>query len=199
MSMNFKDLKKARNIQGLMAEVTKTEKRFQEDERFWKLDVDKAGNGRAEIRFLPPPNGEDLPWVQMWSHGFQGPSGKWFIENSRTTLGEPDPVSELNSKLWNSTNDDDGPERQQARAQKRRLQYITNIMVMSDPQNPANEGKVFLYKFGAKIFEKIKDMMKPEFDDSDPVNPFDLWEGANFKLRRSKVAGFPNYQVARQL
>lgn len=193
MALNFKDLKKARDIQKLMSEVEKTEKKFVEDDRFWKLEVDKAGNGQAEIRFLPPPKGEDLPWVQIWTHGFQGPTGKWYIENCRSTIGEDDPVNELNNKLWNSVTDDDADERKQARRQKRKLQYISNILVVNDPQNPENEGKVFLFKYGAKIFEKIKDLMKPEFDDSDPINPFDFDEGANFKLRRSKVAGYPNY------
>lgn len=193
MALDFSQLKKAKDIQKLMSEVEKTEKRFVEDDRFWKLDVDKAGNGQAEIRFLPAPKGEDLPWVQLWTHGFQGPSGKWYMENCRSTIGEDDPVNDFNTKLWASVTDDDSLERKQVRAQKRKLHYISNIYVISDPQNPENEGKVFLFKFGAKIFEKLKDLMKPEFDDADPVNPFDFWEGANFKLRRSKVQNFPNY------
>jgi len=159
------------------------------DERFWKLTVDKAQNGHAVIRFLPASDGENVPWVRMWSHGFQGPGG-WYIEKSLTTIGKKDPVSEYNTKLWNSGIDSD---KEIARKQKRKLQYISNIYVVSDPANPDNEGKVFLFQYGKKIFDKINDMMHPEFDDEVAVNPFDLWNGANFRLRARKVAGYRNY------
>lgn len=160
------------------------------DDRFWKPEVDKSGNGYAVIRFLPPVDGEDIPWARVFNHGFQGPTGLWYIENSLTTLGKKDPVSEYNTSLWNS-----GVEanKEIARKQKRRLNYMSNIYVVSDPKNPQNEGKVFLYKFGKKIFDKVNDLMNPEFEDENPVNPFDLWEGANFKLKIRKVEGFQNY------
>ena len=166
-----------------------TEKRG-DDDRLWKPTVDKAGNGQAVLRFLPAPAGEELPWVRVWDHGFQGPSGKWYIENSLTTLNKPDPVGELNSELWNSGIESN---KEIARKQKRRLSYISNVLVVRDPANPENEGKVFLYKFGKKIFDKIKDVMQPTFEDEKPVNPFDLWEGANFKLRIRQVDGYRNY------
>ena len=159
------------------------------DTRFWQPEVDKAGNGYAVIRFLPAPKGEDLPWVRMFSHGFQGPGG-WYIENSLTTLNEKDPVGEYNSMLWNR-GDDAGKE--QARKQKRRLNYISNIYVVKDPAHPENDGKVFLYKFGKRIFDKINDQMNPEFEDESPVNPFDFWEGANFKMKIRNVEGYRNY------
>lgn len=159
------------------------------DNRLWKLTVDKAGNGHAVIRFLPAPEGEDIPWVRIWDHGFQGPGG-WYIENSLTTLGKKDPVSEHNSKLWNSGIESN---KDVARKQKRRLSHYANIYVLNDPANPDNNGKIFLFKFGKKIFDKLNDMMNPEFDDETPTNPFDLWTGANFKLRARQVAGFRNY------
>ena len=159
------------------------------DTRFWQPEVDKAGNGYAVIRFLPASKGEDIPWVRLFSHGFQGPGG-WYIENSLTTLNKKDPVGEYNSTLWNR-GDEAGKE--QARKQKRRLSYISNIYVVKDPAHPENEGKVFLYKFGKKIFDKINDQMNPEFEDESPVNPFDLWEGANFKMKIRNVEGYRNY------
>jgi hypothetical protein len=159
------------------------------DERFWKPEMDKSGNGYAVIRFLPAPDGEDLPWAKVWSHGFQG-TGGWYIENSLTTLGGKDPVSELNRTLWNSGLDSD---KEIARKQKRKLSYYANIYVVSDPTNPSNEGKVFLYKFGKKIFDKIQAAMQPEFQDESPINPFDFWQGANFKLKIRKVEGYWNY------
>ena len=159
------------------------------DERFWKPEMDKSGNGYAVIRFLPAPDGEDLPWAKVWSHGFQGTDG-WYIENSLTTLGGKDPVSELNRTLWNSGLDSD---KEIARKQKRKLSYYANIYVVSDPTNPSNEGKVFLYKFGKKIFDKIQAAMQPEFQDETPINPFDFWQGANFKLKIRKVEGYWNY------
>jgi len=166
------------------------------DTRFWTLTRDKAGNGSAVIRFLPAAavDGDDaLPWVRYFDHGFKGPSGKWYIENSLTTIGQKDPVSEYNSALWNASNDDASWQRKQARDQKRRLHYIANIQVIKDQSNPENEGKVFLFKFGKKIFDKITLAMNPQYPDDPAVNPFDLWKGANFKLRTRMVAGYLNY------
>jgi len=164
------------------------------DDRFWSPSVDKAGNGYAVIRFLPAPPNEDenQPFIRIWDHGFQG-SGGWYIENSLTSLGQDDPVSEYNSKLWNSTTDDKSPERDQARKQKRRLHFISNIVVINDPSNPDNEGKVFLFKYGKKIFDKLSEAMEPQFEDEEAFNPFHLWEGANFKLKIRNVEGYRNY------
>jgi hypothetical protein len=162
----------------------------QADERIWKPTVDKAGNGYAVIRFLPGPEGADLHWARYWDHGFKGPTGKWYIEKSLTSIGQQDPVSEANSKLWNSGNDDD---KEIVRQRKRRLHYVTNILVLNDPSNPENNGKVFLYQFGKKIFDKIIDQMQPQFPDESPVNPFDLWSGADFTLKIANVAGYRNY------
>ena len=159
------------------------------DDRFWRPELDKAGNGFAVIRLLPAADGEDIPWIKLYNHGFKGPGG-WFIENSLTTLGQKDPVSEMNSRLWNSGIESD---KDIARQRKRRLSYISNILVVSDPANPQNEGKVFLYKYGKKIFDKIQESMNPEFQDEEAVNPFDYWKGANFKLKVRKVSGFVNY------
>ena len=159
------------------------------DDRLWKLDVDKSGNGYAVIRFLPPPNGEDLPFVKLYSHAFQG-TGGWYIENSLTTLGQKDPVSEFNSQLWNNGTD---AGKDAARKQKRKLTYISNIYVVKDPANPENEGKVFLYKYGKKIFDKLTAAMQPEFEDEEAIDPFDFWQGANFKLKAKNVAGYRNY------
>ena len=160
------------------------------DDRFWKPTRDKAGNGYAVIRFLPAKEGEDLPWVKYWDHGFKGPTGLWYIENSLTSIGQDDPVSEMNSALWNSGRDED---KATARDRKRRLHYASNVLVVSDPGNPANEGKVFLYKFGKKIFDKIMDVMQPQFADENPVNPYDFWEGADFKIKIRQVEGWVNY------
>ena len=160
-----------------------------EDNRFWKPEVDKAGNGFAILRFLPTPAGEDLPWSRYWDHGFQGPGG-WYIEKSLTSIGQNDPVGEVNTKLWNSGLDSD---KEIARKQKRRLHYVANVLVVADPAHPENEGKVFLYQFGKKIFDKMMDVMQPQFQDEEPVNPFDLWEGANFKLKIRNVEGYRNY------
>lgn len=198
---NFATLKKSSNaLDRLAKEIEKinapaTTERA-EDTRFWKLERDKSGNGSAVIRFLPTPavDGDDgLPWVRIFNHGFKGPTGKWYIENSLTTLNQKDPVSEYNSQLWNSTSDDSSSARKQAREQKRRLTYISNILVVSDPKHPENEGKVFLFKYGKKIFDKITLLMNPEFEGDKPVNPFDLWKGANLKLRMRTVDGYPNY------
>ena len=161
-----------------------------QDDRFWKLEADKAGNGTATIRFLPNPDPNELPWVRIFNHGFQGPTGKWYIENSLTTIGQNDPVGELNSRLWNSGNEAD---KEVARKQKRKLTYIANVLIVSDPKHPENEGQVRLFRFGKKIFDKIMDKARPTFEDETPVNVFDLWEGADFKLRQRKVEGYANY------
>ena len=195
MAFDFSSLKKQRgSLDTLMKEVEKIAQpqstEAQKDDRFWSLEVDKAGNGYAVIRFLPPAKGEDLPWVRVWNHGFQGPTGKWYIENSLTTLGKTDPVSELNTELWNSGTE---ANKEIARKQKRRLTYYANIYVVKDPAHPENEGKVMLYKFGKKIFDKIKDVMQPQFEDEAPINPFDFWKGANFKLKARNVEGYRNY------
>ena len=159
------------------------------DERLWKLEVDKSGNGYAVIRFLPAPNGEDLPFVKLYSHAFQGPGG-WYIENSLTTLGQKDPVSEYNTTLWNNGTD---AGKDLARKQKRKLTYVSNIYVVKDPANPENEGKVFLYKYGKKIFDKLTAAMQPEFEDEEAIDPFDFWQGANFSSKAKNVAGYRNY------
>ena len=190
--MSFSDLKqKAGNFEKLQAELEKVNNPVTSfaDDRFWKPELDKSGNGYAIIRFLPQPSGEDLPWCKIWSHAFNGPGG-WYIENSLTTLQKKDPVSEYNTELWNS-----GVEANKdvARKQKRILKYYSNVLVVSDPKHPENEGKVFLYRFGKKIFDKISEVMNPQFDDESPMNPFDFWEGANFKLKVRKVDGFWNY------
>lgn len=159
------------------------------DDRFWKPELDKSGNGYAVIRFLPQPEGESLPWARIWSHAFSGPGG-WYIENSLTTISKKDPVSEYNTELWNSGNDAD---KETARKQKRVLKYYSNIYVVSDPKHPEHEGKVFLFRFGKKIFDKLTEAMNPAFDDEEALNPFDLWKGADFKLKIRKVDGFWNY------
>ena len=161
-----------------------------QDERIWKPTVDKAGNGYAVLRFLPAAEGQDLPWARYWDHGFKGPTGLWYIENSLTSIGQPDPVGELNSRLWNSGVDAD---KEKARAQKRRLHYVANVLVLQDPSAPQNEGKVMLFKFGKKIFDKLMDVMQPQFADETPINPFDMWEGADFKLKIRNVEGYRNY------
>ena len=189
--MSFADLKKKSqsNLSFLQKELEKTVSNKQVDERFWKQEVDASGNGYAVIRFLPAPDGETVPWAKVYSHAFQGPGG-WYIENSLTTLGDKDPVGEINRRLWNSGEDAD---KDTARRQKRKLSYYSNIQVVKDPKHPENEGKVFLYKYGKKIHDKVLAAMQPEFQDETPVNVFDLWEGANFKLKIKKVAGFWNY------
>ena len=195
--MSFANLKSSRgsSIDKLVkaaeaVSTPKTDTNSYEDDRFWKPTRDKAGNGFAVIRFLPAQEGEDLPWVRYWDHGFKGPTGLWYIENSLTSIGQQDPVSEMNSVLWNSGRDED---KAIARERKRRLHYVSNVLVISDPSNPENEGKVFLYKFGKKIFDKIMDVMQPQFADEEPVNPYDFWEGADFKIKIRKVEGWINY------
>ena len=192
---SLSDLRKSRGgFDSLMKEVEKIANPQSDskksDDRFWQPEVDKAGNGYAVIRFLAPPKGEDLPFVRVWNHGFQGPTGKWYIENSLTTIGKQDPVSELNTELWNSGSE---ANKEVARKQKRKLTYYTNILVVQDSKHPENEGKVFLFKFGKKIFDKIKDVAEPQFEDEKPLNPFDFWEGANFKLKIRNVEGYRNY------
>lgn len=192
--MNLSALKKANSLDKLKSAMESANKTggSSKDDRFWQPDVDKAGNGYAVIRFLDAPevDGEDgLPWVQIWSHGFQGPGG-WYIENSLTTLGQNDPVSEYNTQLWNSGVESN---KDVARKQKRKLTYISNILVISDPKHPENEGKVFLYKFGKKIFDKIQEKLTPQFEDEKPLNPFDFWRGANFKVKIRNVEGYRNY------
>ena len=167
-----------------------TESKSYNDDRMWRLEGDKAGNGTATIRFLPKHPEDELPWVRIFSHGFQGPTGKWYIENSLTTLGENDPVGELNTQLWNSGSE---ANKEIARKQKRKLSYICNVLIVSDPKHPENEGQVRLFKFGKKIFDKIMDKARPTFEDEKPVNVFDFWEGANFKLRMRKKDGYANY------
>ena len=189
---SFKDLKKNRmsNLENLSKQVEKlAEKPSYEDDRLWKCERDKSGNGYAVIRFLPASNNEDMPWVQMWSHGFKGPGG-WYIENSLTTLGKEDPVSKANTALWNSGVESD---KNIARDRKRKLSYYSNILVLEDSANAENEGKVFLFRYGKKIFEKITSVMNPEFKDETPLNPFDFWEGANFKIKIRQVDGYANY------
>jgi hypothetical protein len=192
--MSFASLKKQSSLGALTAKLVKEVEKTNKgggsgDDRLWKPEVDKAGNGYAVVRFLPAPDGEDLPWAKLYSHAFQGPGG-WYIENSLTTNGSKDPVSEYNSELWNTGVDSD---KETARKQKRKLQYYSNIYVVKDPSNPDNEGKVFLYKFGKKIFDKIMSAMQPEFEDEEPINPFDFWAGADFKIKIKKVAGYWNY------
>ena len=166
------------------------------DDRYWYPSVDKAGNGFAVIRFYPAPANETVPFVKLFDHGFKGPTGQWYIENSLTTLGQPDPLSELNQKMWNSTSDDKSPIRTLVRERKRKLNFISNIHVLQDPANPENEGKDFLYKFGKKIFDKINDAMHPQFADEVALNPFDLWDGAALKLKIRKVKGYRNYDAS---
>jgi len=192
--MSLDSLKRNNSLDKLLGEVKKEnapqEKKSYKDERLWKPELDKSGNGYAVIRFLPAVEGEDMPWAKVWNHAFQGPTGQWYIENSLTTIGQNDPVSELNSKYWNTGIESD---KEIARKQKRKLQYFSNIYVVSDSKHPENEGKVFLFRYGKKIFDKIMAAMQPEIEDETPVNPFDFWEGANFKLKLRKVDGYWNY------
>ena len=184
--------KRGDKLQSLLKETAKINAPIKgqgDDDRFWRPELDKSGNGMAVVRFLPAPEGEDLPWARSWNHGFQGPGG-WYIENSLTTLGQKDPVSEHNSTLWNSGIE---ANKEVARKQKRRLNYTSNVFIIKDPAHPENEGQIKLYRFGKKIFDKINDLMNPEFEDESPVNPFDLWAGANFKMKIRKIEGYSNY------
>tara|TARA_B100001778_G_scaffold277720_1_gene241441 strand:+ start:29 stop:919 length:891 start_codon:yes stop_codon:yes gene_type:complete len=193
--MSISALRNQSSLDKLLAQVQKdetptTDKKSYVDERLWKPQVDKAGNGYAVIRFLPASKDEEMPWVRVWNHAFQGPTGQWYIENSLTTINQKDPVSEYNTQLWNSGVESD---KEIARKQKRKLQYYSNIYVVSDSVNPSNQGKVFLFRYGKKIFDKLSEAMQPAFEDETPINPFDLWEGANFKLKIRKVDGYWNY------
>lgn len=194
MSHSFSELKRSssNSFEKLNQELSKlnsNQNNSGRDDRVWSCQTDKAGNGYAVIRFLPAPAGEDVPFIRLWTHGFKGPGG-WYIENSLTTIGQQDPISELNTRLWNSGIESD---KETVRKQKRQLNFYSNIYVVKDPANPENEGKVFLFRYGKKIYDKLNDLMNPQFEDEKPVNPFDLWEGANFKLKIRKVDGYANY------
>ena len=192
--MSLQTLKRSNSLDKLLnavkEETAPQEKKSYVDERLWKPELDKAGNGYAVIRFLPAIEGEDMPWAKIWNHAFQGPTGQWYIENSLTTVGQKDPVSEHNTKLWNTGLESD---KEIARKQKRKLQYYSNIYIVSDAKHPENVGKVFLFRYGKKIFDKLMAAMQPEFEDESPINPFDFWEGANFRLKIRKVDGYWNY------
>jgi hypothetical protein len=193
--MSFSNLKKQSNLGSLTAKLVKEVEKLNSnssgasDDRLWKPEVDGTGNGYSVIRFLPAPDGEELPWAKLYNHAFQA-TGGWLIDNCLTTVGGKCPVCESNSILWNSGSD---ANKEIARARKRKLSYFSNIYVIKDPKNPENEGKVFLFKYGKKIFDKIQAAMKPEFEDEAIVDPFDLWKGADFKLKIKKVAGYWNY------
>jgi hypothetical protein len=192
--MSFQDLKKQSKMGSLTEKLIKQVEKLndsgsKDDDRFWKPSMDKGGTGSAIIRFLPAPAGCDLPWAQVWSHAFQGPGG-WLIDNCLTTNKGQCPVCEANRELWNTGSKDN---QNIVRDRKRKLSYYSNIYVLKDPANPQNEGRVFLYKFGKKVYDKILASMQPEFDDEKPVNPFDFWEGANFKLKLVKKDGYWNY------
>ena len=195
--MSLDNIRKNNSLDKLLGAVTKEnqpqEKKSYTDERLWKPELDKSGNGYAVLRFLPAVHGEELPWAKVYSHAFQGPPGQWYIENSLTTVGQKDPVSEYNTALWNTGAESD---KEIARKQKRKLQYYSNVYVVTDPKHPENEGKVFLFRYGKKIYDKLLAAMQPEFQDEKPVNPFDPFSGANFKLKIRKVAGFWNYDTS---
>jgi hypothetical protein len=195
--MSFANLKRNRtDLSSLVEKANETTGSGQnnsKDERFWYPQRDKAGNGYAVIRFLPGLAEASTPWVRYWDHAFKGPTGQWYIEKSLTSIGQQDPIAELNSKMWNS-----GIEADKAivRQRKRNLRYVANVLIVSDPANPENEGQVKLYRFGKKIFDKIMDAMQPKFPDETPVNPFDMWEGADFVLKVRQVEGYPNYDTS---
>jgi hypothetical protein len=186
-SSNFDAITKALETK-MTPENQQSNNKYQDD-RLWKPELDKTGNGYAVLRFLPASNGEEMPWQRVWTHAFQDKCG-WFIENSLTTLNQKDPVSEENTRLWNTGIDSD---KDIARKRKRKLSYYANIFVVSDPKHPENEGQIKLYKFGKKIFDKITEAMQPAFEDEQAINPFDFWKGANFKLKIRKVDGYWNY------
>ena len=169
------------------------------DDRFWQPTRDKAGNGYAVIRFLPGLDTEGTPWVRYWDHAFKGPTGQWYIEKSLTTLGQQDPLSELNTKMWNNPGEfglSETAAKAEVRKRSRNLRYVANVLIISDPSAPENEGQVKLFRFGKKIFDKLMDAMKPQFPDEAPVNPFDMWAGADFSLKIRKVDGYPNYDAS---
>ena len=186
-SSNFDKITKA--LEKNLGPEDQANKNKYQDDRFWKPELDKTGNGYAVIRFLPASEKEEMPWQRVWSHAFQDKGG-WYIENSLTTLNSKAPVSEDNTRLWNTGVDSD---KDIARKRKRKLSYYSNIYIVSDPKHPENEGKVFLYKYGKKIFDKISEAMQPQFADEKAINPFDFWKGANFKLKIRKVDGYWNY------
>ena len=194
--MSFASLKKAASAGSSLSKLTQEIEKLNQpqssgaDERLWKPELDKSGNGYAVIRFLPAPDGEDMPWAKIWSHSFKGPGGQWYIENSLTTIGKDDPVGEMNRELWNGGRESD---KATARTQKRKLSYYSNIYVVSDPAHPENEGRVFLYRYGKKIFDKLVEAMQPAFADETPLDPFNLWKGADFKVKIRKVDGYWNY------
>jgi hypothetical protein len=195
MSMTLADLRKQRStdFSSITAALTKKSEYSKDDEGFWRLTRDKAGNASATIRFLPKHAKDELPWVQMYTHGFQGPTGKWYIENCLSTIGKDDPILIENKKLYATGLESD---KKEALKRKRKLHYIANILVVNDPAAPENNGRVFQFKFGKKIFEKIMDKVQPTFEDEKPSNVFDLWEGSNFKLRMRQVEGYPNYDTS---
>lgn len=194
MSKSFSDLKKSRDtsLKTLQSAVDKLapQQYKDDDERYWYPEVDKSGNGFAVIRFLPASKNEDVPFVRIWDHAFKGPTGQWYIEKSLSTLGQPDPVMEHNSRLWDSGSDEN---KKIASKQKRRLTYISNVLVIRDPAKPENEGTVRLYRYGKKIFDKLKDKMNPTFPGETPMDPFDMWAGANLRLKITNVDGYRNY------
>jgi hypothetical protein len=193
MSTSFAQLKSTKSsfdtLNSQLQKLSSGQRQSYGDDRIWKPEVDKAKNGYAVLRFLPAPENEDMPFVRLWDHGFQGPGG-WYIENSLTSLGQEDPASEYNSTLWNSGVESD---KDIARKQKRRLKYFSNVYIVHDPAKPSNEGKVFLFQYGKKIFDKLNEAMNPQYPDEKPVNPFDLWAGANFQLKIRDVEGYRNY------
>jgi len=195
MGMTIADLRKQRSTDfgAITTALNKKSEYAKDDEGFWKPERDKAGNASATIRFLPKHADDELPWVVLYTHGFKGPGGKWYIENCRSTIGDEDPVNVLNRAAYNGGDEDD---KKAAKERKRKMSYIVNIKVVNDPKHPENDGKTFRYKFGKKIFEMIMDKCQPTFEDEKPVNVFDLWEGADFKLRMRQVDGYPNYSTS---
>jgi hypothetical protein len=194
--MSFSKMKNSRTDLNKLVEAasaTNTQSGGSNDERFWYPNRDKAGNGYAVIRFLPSLNETGTPWVRYWEHAFKGPTGQWYIEKSLTSIGQQDPIAELNGKMWNSGIESD---KAIVRQRKRNLRYVTNALIISDPANPENEGKVKLFRFGKKIFDKIMDAMQPKFPDETPINPFDMWEGADFVIKVRTVENYPNFDTS---
>ncbi len=192
--MSFSELKKKSSLGSLTSKLLNEVEKMNTsgsgtDERVWKPEVDKAGNGFAVIRFLPAPEGEEYPWAKVYTHAFQG-TGGWLIDNCLTTINQSCPICEANRELWNTGSKSN---QEIVRQRKRKLSYYSNIYVVSDKAHPENEGKVFLFKYGKKIFDKISAAMKPEFDDETPIDPFDFWSGANFKVKITKKDGYWNY------
>ena len=191
MSLSIADLRalRSKGFGQITEALNKKSEYARDDDNFFKLTADKAGNASAVIRFLPKHADDELPWVTYYSHGFQGDNGRWLIDNCPSSLNQPCPVCEATRKLYQGTDDD----KKIGAKRKRRQHYVSNIMVISDPKNPDNNGKVMPFKYGKKIFEKMMGAVQPTFEDEAPVNIFDLWEGAAFKLRMRKVEGYPNY------